>query len=150
MTTTATWTSSSRARTAAVATVVAKIYRNEEGVCTELTSHSPVTHAVGVAVTANITAGFDAAVNGATVTTRTFTVRSSFRGLFTDTATVSGSGLTRNPSRDFFAGEQVQVVGTAAMRSTGGAPLRPHPVGLHRRAGQAALSGRLCRQRAGR
>ena len=94
-------------------------------VCPELTSHSPVTHAVGVAVTANITAGFDAPVNGATVTTRTFTVRSSFRGLYTDTATVSGSGLTRNPSRDFFAGEQVQVVGTANVRSTGGAPLQP-------------------------
>ena len=90
-----------------------------------LTSHSPVTHAVGVAVTANITAGFDANLNAATVTTRTFTVRSSFRGLYTDTATVSGSGLTRNPSRDFFAGEQVQVVGTAHVRSTGGAPLRP-------------------------
>ena len=59
------------------------------------------------------------------MTTRTFTVRSSFRGLYTDTATVSGSGLTRNPSRDFFAGEQVQVVGTANVRSTGGAPLQP-------------------------
>jgi uncharacterized repeat protein (TIGR01451 family) len=90
-----------------------------------LTSHSPVTHAVGVAVTANITAGFDANLNAATVTTRTFTVRSNFRGLYTDIATVSGSGLTRNPSRDFFAGEQVQVVGTANVRSTGGAPLRP-------------------------
>jgi uncharacterized repeat protein (TIGR01451 family) len=104
---------------------VTKVYSNEEGVCMELTSHSPVTHAVGVAVTANISAGFDANLNAATVTTRTFTVRSSFRGLFTDTATVSGSGLTMNPSRDFFAGEQVQVVGTASVRSTGGAPLRP-------------------------
>jgi uncharacterized repeat protein (TIGR01451 family) len=90
-----------------------------------LISHSPVTHAVGVAVTANITAGFDANLNAATVTTRTFTVRSSFRGLFTDTATVSGSGLTRNPTRDFFAGEQVQVVGTAHVHSTGGSPLPP-------------------------
>jgi hypothetical protein len=88
-------------------------------------AHSPVTHAVGVAVTANITASFDANVEPTTVTTRTFTVRSSFRGLFTDTATVSGSGLTRNPSRDFFAGEQVQVVGTAAISSTGGVPLNP-------------------------
>ena len=64
-------------------------------------------------------------MNPTTVTTRTFTVRSSFRGLYTDTATVSGRGLTRNPSRDFFAGEQVQVVGTANVRSTGGAPLQP-------------------------
>ena len=129
---------------------VAKLYRNEEVDCLDLTSHSPVTHAVGVAVTANITAGFDAAVNAATVTTRTFTVRSSFRGLFTDTATVSGSGLTRNPSRDFFAGEQVQVVGTAACAQHGRRAPAAHPVGLHRRAGQAALSGRLCRQRASR
>jgi uncharacterized repeat protein (TIGR01451 family) len=59
------------------------------------------------------------------VTTRTFTVRSSFRGLFTTPAIVSGSGLTLNPGRDFFAGEQVQVVGTAAMRSTIDAPLKP-------------------------
>jgi hypothetical protein len=124
---------------------VTKVYSNEEGVCMELTSHSPVTHAVGVAVTANISAGFDANLNAATVTTRTFTVRSSFRGLFTDTATVSGSGLTMNPSRDFFAGEQVQVVGTASVRSTGRRAPAAHPVGLHRRAGQAALSGRLCR-----
>ena len=70
-----------------------------------------------------ITAGFDADVNGATVTTRTFTVHSSFRGLYTDTATVSGSELTMNPSRDFFAGEQVQVVGTAAISSTSSAPV---------------------------
>jgi hypothetical protein len=95
-----------------------------------LTGHGPVTHALGVAVTANITASFDANVNPATVTTRTFTVRSSFRGIFTDTATVSGSGLTRNPSRDFFAGEQVQVVGTAAISSTGGAPLNPSQWGF--------------------
>ena len=74
-------------------------------------AHSPVTNAIGVNVTANITASFDMPLDPTTVTTRTFTVRSSFRGLFTDTATVSGSGLTRNPSRDFFAGEQVQVVG---------------------------------------
>ena len=110
-------------------------------------AHSPVTNAVGVNVTANITASFDANVEPTTVTTRTFTVRSSFRGLYTDTATVSGSGLTRNPSRDFFAGEQVQVVGTAAISSTGGAALKAHPVGLHRRAGQAPLSGWLRRQR---
>ena len=88
-------------------------------------AHSPVTNAVGVAVTANITASFDATVDAATVTTRTFTVRSSFRGLYTATATVSGSGLTLDPSRDFFTGEQVQVVGTAAISSTGGAPLNP-------------------------
>ena len=88
-------------------------------------AHSPVTNAVGVNVTANITASFDGPLDAATVTTRTFTVRSSFRGLYTDTATVSGSGLTRNHSRDFFAGEQVQVVGTAAISSTGGAALKP-------------------------
>ncbi len=90
-----------------------------------LTAHSPITNAVGVDVGQNITASFDANLDPATVTTRTFTVRSSFRGLYTDTATVNGSGLILDPSRDFFAGEQVQVVGTAAISSTGGAALIP-------------------------
>ncbi len=108
-----------------------------------VTGHVPVTNALGVAVTANITAGFNSTLIPATVTTRTFTVRSNFRGLFTTPATVSGNGLTLNPSRDFFAGEQVQVVGTAAISSSGGAPAA-HPMGLHRRAGQAALSRWLC------
>src|SRR5690606_37835892 len=88
-----------------------------------VSEHAPVTNAVGVDVSAPITASFDAAVQASTVTTRTFTVRSSFRGLYTDTATVNGNTITLDPSRDFFAGEQVQVVGTAAISSTGGAPL---------------------------
>ena len=90
-----------------------------------IVAHSPVTNAVGVNVTANITASFDTTVNAATVTTRTFTVRSSFRGLVPDAATVSGATLTVDPSRNFFTGEQVQVVSTAAISSTGGAPLKP-------------------------
>ncbi|MCB0038547.1 MAG: VCBS repeat-containing protein [Caldilinea sp.] len=90
-----------------------------------ITEHAPVTNAVGVNVTAPITASFDAAVQASTVTTRTFTVRSSFRGLYTDTATLNGNTVTLDPSRDFFAGEQVQAVGTAAISSTGAAPLAP-------------------------
>jgi len=90
-----------------------------------LTAHIPLTNAVGVDVSQNITASFDADVDGTTVTTRTFTVRSSFRGLYTDTATTNGNGLTLNPGRDFFAGEQVQVVSTSAIRSTDSAPLSP-------------------------
>jgi predicted nucleotidyltransferase len=91
----------------------------------QLTSHTPVSNGVGVAVEQSISASFDAALAASTVTSRTFTVRSSLRGLFTETATVNGSGLTLDPSRDFFAGEQVQVVGTAAISSTGGAALKP-------------------------
>ena len=90
-----------------------------------LTAHIPLANAIGVDVSQNITASFDAELNAATVTSHTFTVRSSLRGLFTDTATVNGSGLTLGPSGDFFTGEQVQVVGSAAISSTGGAALTP-------------------------
>ena len=89
-----------------------------------ITDHAPVTNAVGVAVSSPITASFDATVQANTVTTRTFTVRSSLRGLFTDTATVSGNTVTVDPGRNFFTGEQVQVVGTAAISGTGAVPLR--------------------------
>jgi uncharacterized repeat protein (TIGR01451 family) len=115
-----------------------------------LTSHSPVTHAVGVAVTANITAGFDANVNAATVTTRTFTVRSSFRGLFTDTRDRQRQRADPQPQPGLLCRRAGAGGGDGECAQHGRRAPAAHPVGLHRRAGQAALSGRLRRQRAGR
>ncbi|MBP8291398.1 MAG: VCBS repeat-containing protein [Caldilineaceae bacterium] len=91
----------------------------------QLTGHVPVTNAVGVAVTATITAGFSVELNAATVTSRTFAAHTSFGGLLTGTVSASGDTITLDPNRDFFAGERVQVIATAGISSTGGAALAP-------------------------
>ena len=90
-----------------------------------LTAHEPITNAVGVDVTADITAAFSADVNGTTVTSRTLAVHAGFGGLMTGTLTVAGDGLTLDPSRDLFAGEQVQVIATDGIEGTAGTALTP-------------------------
>ncbi len=90
-----------------------------------LTSHGPMPHAVGVDMGQIITATFSSDVNAGSVTTHTFTVRSSLRGLFTSTATVSGATISVDPTRNFFTGEQVEVVGTSGVQGTNGDTLAP-------------------------
>lgn len=90
-----------------------------------LTTRQPAFNAVGVAPSQNIVSTFSLDVNPSTVTTRTFTVRSSLRGLYTDAATVNGNLVTIDPIRNFFAGEQVYVVGTAGVSGINGDSLSP-------------------------
>ncbi|HSH03393.1 MAG TPA: FG-GAP-like repeat-containing protein [Anaerolineae bacterium] len=102
---------------------VAKVYRN--GDCLNLTSHTPVAHAMGVAVDTDITATFDAAVATASVVSRSFAAHTGFGGLLTGTLSVTGDTITLNPNRDLFVGEQVQVIATADINGTGGSILTP-------------------------
>ncbi|HSH04347.1 MAG TPA: FG-GAP-like repeat-containing protein [Anaerolineae bacterium] len=102
---------------------VAKVYRNND--CLNLTSHTPTTHAIGVAVDTDITAIFDADVAAASVVSTSFAAHTGFGGLLTGTLSVSGDTITLNPNRDLFAGEQVQVIATADINSTGGSTLAP-------------------------
>ncbi|HRJ41542.1 MAG TPA: FG-GAP-like repeat-containing protein [Caldilineaceae bacterium] len=90
-----------------------------------LTSRGPAANGVGVVPSANISATFDTPIDAGSVTTRTFTVRSSQRGLYTHAATVVSNTVTLNPSPDFFTGEKVSVVGSAGVLGTEGQALTP-------------------------
>ncbi len=89
-----------------------------------LTSHIPVTNAVGVAITQSITANFSAVLNTSTVNDRTFTVRSNLRGLLGFIPSVNSSGLSLD-TVDFLTGEQIQIVATSGIKSSDDAVLKP-------------------------
>ncbi|HSH05354.1 MAG TPA: FG-GAP-like repeat-containing protein, partial [Anaerolineae bacterium] len=105
-------------------TSATKIFENEN--CPlpfTLTSHNPITNELGVSLDTPITASFNANVSAATVTSATFAAHTSFTGLLTGTLSVSGDTITLNPTRDLFAGEQVQVIATANISDADGAGL---------------------------
>ena len=102
-----------------------KIYSNDD--CAggfNLTSHQPADKRVGVALTQNITATFDADLDAGSVTTETLLVRSNLRGRFNHTTTVAGNSLTVD-TPDFLTGEQIEVVATDGIRSSDGKFLVP-------------------------
>jgi uncharacterized repeat protein (TIGR01451 family) len=93
-----------------------------------ITAHQPVTHEVGVALTANISATFDEDVNASTVTSRTFAVHGHLGGLASGTFAYDGGTrtVTLDPDRPFHAGEELRVTATDAISSSGGAALTPY------------------------
>ena len=92
-----------------------------------ITDHLPITHAVGVSLTAPITATFDGDLDATTVTSRTFLVHGNLTGLYTDTYAYSAGTRTLafTPSRAFFIGEEVRVHATAGISNTIGESLQP-------------------------
>ncbi|MEM7538329.1 MAG: choice-of-anchor D domain-containing protein, partial [Chloroflexota bacterium] len=97
---------------------------------TIVTGQGPEQNAVSVDTGVNITATFSTNISTTTVTTRTFTMHSPFRGYYTDIATVSGDTITLNPSQNLFVGEPVQVVATAGISDTGNQAVTPHQWGF--------------------
>ena len=92
-----------------------------------ITDHGPITHEVGVSLTAPITATFDGDLDATTVNSRTFFVHGNLTGLYTDTYAYNAGTrtLTFTPSRDFFIGERVRVHATAGMSNTLSESLQP-------------------------
>ena len=88
-----------------------------------LTTHNPITNTVGVAVDTNITATFNQNVATGSVVSGTFTAHTQLSGLLTGTLSVAGNTITLNPTRDLFAGEQVQVIATDGIKNPAGEPL---------------------------
>ena len=90
-----------------------------------ISGQSPTPNRVAVDPDSSISVTFAEDIDVGSVTTETLTIRSSFRGLYTDTATIMSDTATINPTNPFFAGEKVQVVGTDAVRSTSASVLEP-------------------------
>jgi hypothetical protein len=91
-------------------------------------AHQPVTHEVGVSLTAPIRATFDEDVNASTVTNDTFVVHGHLGGLAGGTFSYAGAThtVTLDPDRAFHAGEVLRVHATSAISSSGGDPLTPY------------------------
>jgi uncharacterized repeat protein (TIGR01451 family) len=91
-------------------------------------AHEPVTHEVGVALTAPISASFDGDVDTSTVTSRTLAVHGHLGGLASGTFHYDEGSrtLTLDPDRTFHAGEVLRVSATSGVSSTEGAPLKPY------------------------
>jgi hypothetical protein len=93
-----------------------------------VSDHRPVTHEVGVPLSAVITATFDADVDATTVTSRTFVLHGHMGGLASGTFTYDGGTrtVTLDPDRSFHAGEVLRVAASNAISSTGGTALSPY------------------------
>jgi hypothetical protein len=86
-------------------------------------SISPANQAVGAPNATSIAVRFDATVDPATITARSFRVFGRWSGPVPGTRSVSGQQVGFEPSRPFFPGEPVFVNLSSAVRSTGGANL---------------------------
>ncbi len=111
----------------------------------QIVEHSPVTNAVGVDVDANISATFDESINGATVTTDTFAVHGRFSGIMTGNYVVTGSTIQVDPSRRLSYRRASERHRHLRHQEQSRRRADSAAVELHRRAGDAALRGRLRR-----
>ena len=84
---------------------------------TTVSSVDPLANTHDVAVSTNVSATFDEAINAATATPQNFAVHSDMRA---GTVAVSAAGMTvtADPSSDFFPGELVRVTATAGIQGT--------------------------------
>ncbi len=87
-----------------------------------LTDHSPVTNSVTAPLDTNIVLTYSAAIDAATVTSRTVAVHSMMQGLVTATHSVDGNVVTVDPDRSFFAGELVYTIATTQTTDINGTP----------------------------
>ncbi len=78
---------------------------------------SPSSNALSVAATSDITVTFDSAMDAATLTSSTITVRGSFSGDYAGNVSYSANVATFNPSRDFLSGEQITVTVTTGVEN---------------------------------
>ncbi|KKJ01367.1 FG-GAP-like repeat-containing protein [Prochlorothrix hollandica] len=87
-----------------------------------LTSVTPTINSASAALNANITLNFDTAVNTATVTPSNIRIQGSISGLFTGSFsfTNGNKSIVFDPSKNFQAGEEIQVTITNAVTDTSG------------------------------
>ncbi|HSH02408.1 MAG TPA: FG-GAP-like repeat-containing protein [Anaerolineae bacterium] len=96
---------------------VSQIYRNDD--CTFVISdREPLPQAIGVAVNTDITATFAGYPEASSVDNDSFVLHTAYSGWLTGTFVITGEAVTLNPSRDFFAGEQIQIMATNAIKNT--------------------------------
>ena len=91
-----------------------------------LTAHSPLTNSVAASLNSSVVLTYSAAMDAASVTSRTVAIHSMMQGLVTGTHSVNGAVVTVNPSRSFFPGELVYASATTATTDLAGMqPLTP-------------------------
>lgn len=96
------------------------IYAISNGELVSVSSTTPTNNSDNVTSSSNITVNFNKTMDAATIVDSTVIVTGSSSGVMAKSLSLSGSTLTIDPTNNFIAGEEVRVLITDAMKSSGG------------------------------